>query len=388
MMSDLDKGGLADIRRVVESYTIRAVSPPEPPTLMEIARFPHRENVYSNVLAFLFDTEQAHGFGPLFIRSLIAAYRCNCRDDACLPGAPCPETIEATDSVGREVRTARDNRIDLLVDCADFLVCIENKIRADLYNDLRDYRSYCEEPSVSDGRPVLGIVLSPDGVASPDLKSCGFVSITYGDLVEQVRRRMGSHIGSDNTQYQYLLFDFLEQASRFSRTTNMNDDEQAFLDFWKKNDPKISNIQEWIGRMWELLDANGKAKAHQEQCRAKLCENEWNVFKGDWIYQKTVAVFDLAEGRTIDGCRIFLDVQFHPLRVTHVLGNRQRDEPTKLVREVNAHCGTDFKKSTDRFEFVIKESPFDDSVRKKAVKTSVRILKYIAARRLADTSDR
>ena len=353
---------------------------------MEIAGFPHWENVYSNILKFLLDTKQPHGFGPLLIRSIMAAYRCRC-PEGWLTNAPGLNNIEATDSVEREVRTATDKRIDLLVDCADFLVCIENKIWSDLHNDLGDYRQHCEDGR-SDGRPVLGIALSPRIVTNPKLKRHRFVSITYDDLVEQVRRRMGSHIGSDNTQYQYLLFDFLEQASRFSRTTNMNDDEQAFLDFWKKNDPKISNIQEWIGRMWELLDANGKAKAHQEQCQAKLCENEWNLFKGDWIYQKTVAVFDLAEGRTIDGCRIFLDVQFHPLRVTHVLGNRQRDEPTKLVREVNAHCGTDFKKSTDRFEFVTKESPFDDSVRKKAVKTSVRILKYIAARRLADTSDR
>ena len=301
-----------------------------------------------------------------------------------MESAPCPETVEATDAVEREVRTSNDKRIDLLVDCADFRVCIENKIWAALYNNLGHYRQHCEKDS--NGRPVLGIVLSPDDVTSPELERHLFVSITYEDLVKQVRQLMGSHIGPHNTQYQYLLFDFLEQASRFSRTTNMNDDEQVFLNFWKKNDLKISNIEEWIKKMWELLDANGKAEAHREQCRALLSEPERTVFR-DWTYQKRVAVFDLSEGGTIDGCGIFLDVEFHPLRVTHVLGRRRGSEPTALACKIDDRCSTHFHESptqSERLKFVTEESPFDDSVCENAVKASVDILKYIAERRLSE----
>ena len=63
------------LQALVDSYTIHDTGSTKPPTLMEIAGFPHWENVFSNILAFLTDANQAHGFGTLFIRALIAAYR-------------------------------------------------------------------------------------------------------------------------------------------------------------------------------------------------------------------------------------------------------------------------------------------------------------------------
>ena len=383
-MPELHTGCFHEIQVLVDSHIVREPAPAESPTLLQIAGFPHWENVHSNILGFFLDTSQAHGFGSLFIRSILAAYRRNCGKDGLSENAPCPETVEATDAVEREVRTSNDKRIDLLVDCADFRVCIENKIHADLYNDLGDYRKHCEKGS--NGRPVLGIVLSPDGVASQEPGRHGFVSITHEDLVKQVRQRMGSHIGPHNTRYQYFLLDFLEQTSRFSRTTNMNDDEKAFLEFWKENKPKIKNIEGWIKKMWELLNANRKAEAHREQCRALLSEPERTLFR-DWTYQRRVAVFDLAEGGTIDGCGMFLDVEFHPLRVTHVLGRRRGSEPNALARKIDDCCGTRFRVSptqSGRLMFATEESPFNDSVCENAVKTSVGILKYIAKRRLAE----
>ena len=67
---------------------------------------------------------------------------------------------------------------------------------------------------------------------------------------------MGGHLGSHNTQYQYLLFDFLEQASRFARIKTMTDDQREFLDFWRKNKEKLSNIQLMREKIWHELDAN------------------------------------------------------------------------------------------------------------------------------------
>ena len=371
----------------MDSHIIRETAPAESPTLLQIAGFPHWENVYSNILAFFLHSDEAHGFGPLFIRSLMAAYCCECGQDRGVKDTSCLDAVEATDAVEREVKTSDDKRIDLLVDCAEFRVCIENKIWASLYNDLAHYREHCE--SDSDGRPVLGIVLSPEAVTGRDelkLKAHRFVSITYEDLVKQVRRLMGSYIGPHNMQYQYLLFDFLEQASRL-RTTHMNDDERAFLDFWKENEPKISNIEEWTTKIWKVLNAKAKAQDHIEKCLERLEKSEREVFR-DWIYQKRVAVFDLAKGGTIDGARTFLDVEFHPLRVTHFLGSRQGGSaPTAFAGEINDSCCVNFSKSptqSDRLKFATEESPIDGLVCEKVVETSVRILKYIAERHLAE----
>ena len=142
---------------------------------------------------------------------------------------------------------------------------------------------------------MLGIVLSPHGVTDQRLQDQRFVSITYGDLVEQVRQRMGSHIGSHNTQYQYLLFDFLEQASRFARTKTMTDDQREFLDFWQKNEEKLSNIQLMWDKISHELNAKAKAQTHIDECLERLAEPERKIFN-TWIYDRSVSVFDLAEG--------------------------------------------------------------------------------------------
>ena len=55
-----------------------------------------------------------------------------------------PESVQATESVERETRTDNDKRIDILIECADFVVCIENKIWSGLHNNLGEYRKYCE----------------------------------------------------------------------------------------------------------------------------------------------------------------------------------------------------------------------------------------------------
>ena len=158
-MPDFEKSDLDDLQALMDSYTVHATGANEPPTLMEIAKFPHWENVYSNILGFLIDTEQVHGFGQLFIRSIMAIYSSRCPDGWPKKGLE-PESIQATGRVEREVITDTNKRIDILIECADFVVCIENKIWSGLHNDLGEYREHCEK--LSDR--VVGIVLSPHHV--------------------------------------------------------------------------------------------------------------------------------------------------------------------------------------------------------------------------------
>ena len=344
----------SDLQALMGSYSVHAIGANEPPTLMEIADFPHWENVYSNILAFLLDSEQVHGFGQLFIRSIMAIYSSRCPAGWRKKDLD-PESIQATKNVKREARTDTNKRIDILIECVDFVVCIENKIWSGLHNDLGEYREHCEKLSDGDCNRVVGIVLSPHRVPNPSLQDHRFVSITYGDLVDEVRQRMGSYIGSQNTRYQYLLFDFLEQTSRLSRTNTMSDDQREFLGFWRENEDKISNIQSMCDAMWQC--AKEMAKSHIEQCRERLTEPEREVFKM-WIYRGTVSVFDLAGGGEIDGCGLFLDVEFHPLRVSHVLGKRHGCEPAALASRIGGKCGIEFDTKSDRPSSICDQSPF------------------------------
>ena len=374
--------GIQDLREFLESYAVRPVADSAPPTLMKIAGFPHWENVYSNILAFFLDAGQIHGFGQLFIRSMLAAYCEHCPD-----GWPAsdldPEDVRATDEVLREVVTATGKRIDLLIKCADFLVCIENKIWSVVHNDLGDYRRHCEKSG--ERRPVLGIVLSPHRVPANQRRRtldvhC-FVNVTYTDLVEQLRRRLGNYIGPHNIRYQYLLFDFVEQADQFSRTGTMTDDQRLFLEFWRGNEEKIANIQSICDALQNKLGAKEKAQAHIDRCWERLNASEQEVFSTPWIWDRRVAVFDLADKGYILGCGVFLDVEFHPLRVRQMLGKRRGVQPAVLASRVSEKTKIDFKldESSNRQVSVNDKSPFEQRVRDKAIEDSVKILKALAA---------
>ena len=382
-MPDSGTSDLDDLRALMDSYTVHDTGANQPPTLMEIAGFPQWENVYSNILAFLLNSEQIHGFGPLFIRSIMAIYSSRCPDGWPKKGFD-PESLQATEKVEREVRTSTNKRIDILIECADFVVCIENKIWSGLHNDLGEYREYCEKLSDEHPDRVVGIVLSPHCVSNPSLQAHRFVSITYSDLVHEVRQRMDSYIGSHNTRYRFLLCDFLEQAERISRTNTMSDDQRRkFLEFWRENDEKINNIQSRCDAMHSDLRAREMAQTHIQQCEQRLTKRENEVFK-TWIYKGNVSVFDLADGGHIGGCGLFLDVEFHPLRVTHYLGKRRGDKPDALASKIGRKCGKKFVNSSDRPSLIYDQSPFDESVCEKAVETSIAILKEIAAIRFEE----
>ena len=110
----------------------------------------------------------------------------------------------------------------------------------------------------------------------------------------------------------------------------------------------------------------------------QLTEEEREVFK-TWIYKGRTAVFDLAQRREIEGCGLYHDVTFHPLRVSHHLGKRRGRGPDALALRIGQECGIKFDKFMGRPSFICEQSPFNASVQEKAVETSVAILKAIAA---------
>ena len=384
-MNVLDGSNMQDLQKLLDSYNVQIKSAEETPTLMEIADFPRWENVYSNILAFLLDSRNPHKFGLLFIRSLMEIY-----SDRCPPGWPMegvdPKDIRVTQNVEREARTTNNKRVDIIVKCDDFVVCIENKIWAKLYNDLGEYREYCQKEFCHEKRDsVVGIVLSPNRVNDQQLQDNRFVSITYNDLVSEICRHMGDYIGPHNTQYQYLLFDFLEQASRFSRGNKMTDEQRAFFEFWRKNEEKIRDLQSQCDDAWGELRKNRIAQKHIDQCEVLLDEKSKKNFFDTGVWRKYFSHFILPKGIEIDDHRVFLDVEFHPLRVVHSICTRKNyNMPENLAIKISKKCDVKFDKDSDsyensvRFKYVNEQSPLDESVREEAVKASVDILKAIA----------
>ena len=96
--------------------------PPTPqrdPTTLELSGYPHLENVYSNILAFFLDPGREHGFGSLFLESLlsVAGYK---EQEVAIQGG---EEVE----VNREEITGTRKQIDLVISTDTLIVGIENK---------------------------------------------------------------------------------------------------------------------------------------------------------------------------------------------------------------------------------------------------------------------
>ncbi len=129
--------------------------PEEVWTFLDIAGFPHYENVISNIYAYYLDKDNSHGFDDLFLNALINAIKKKASDSF----EPKLKYLDDWNewAVSRE-ETVEGKRIDILLtetsgDRETFII-IENKVFAELYNPLDIYWS------VSKSRRKLGVVLS------------------------------------------------------------------------------------------------------------------------------------------------------------------------------------------------------------------------------------
>ncbi len=104
-----------------------------PRTFMEIAGYPHYENVCSNILAFFMDPEESHGLGTLVLDAL-----------ASVGNIAANGGVWGNVSVEREVVTRAGNRVDILITSDDHAVLIENKIFAAVHNPFPDYSRFLD----------------------------------------------------------------------------------------------------------------------------------------------------------------------------------------------------------------------------------------------------
>ena len=159
-------------------------------TFMEIAGYPHYENVCSNFLAFFFDPEGSHGLGSLFLDALA--------DSVSITGGE--EGLGGNVSVEREVSTDKGNRIDILIKSDSYAVLIENKIFAAVANPFKDYAEYLDnlknengEAYAEDKKTKILLTLYP---SSEGAEWC-FVNLTHADFASTIRSALTADCDDD-----------------------------------------------------------------------------------------------------------------------------------------------------------------------------------------------
>jgi len=176
--------------------------------LIEIAGYPSWENVNSNILAFYFDPLEEHGFKTLFLDGLLEIISENL-------GSGFDRSLFEYDSISisREYTTNKGNRIDILIasdsvsndNTPDWAIIIENKIYAELYNDLVDY---WESANAKNKVGVVLCISENDVLVNKisELYNNGiyYCVITHEEFINVVQQNLAQHyIDSDD---RHLLF--------------------------------------------------------------------------------------------------------------------------------------------------------------------------------------
>jgi len=192
-------------------------------TFMEIAGYPHYENVCSNILSFYLNPHEEHGLKDLVLKSLM-----NLVDEKFC--------CEKVDCIEREYLTKSNKRIDLVILTEKYVIGIENKIFSGLHNDLTDYydtvKSLC-----NDEKKHVCIVLSLNKLTSPaDLEKMvknKFENITYEEIFFTIKKNIGKYITNSNISYINHLTDFVKTIENLKQRIMENKELWAFF----KNDP-------------------------------------------------------------------------------------------------------------------------------------------------------
>jgi len=190
---------------------------------MDVSGYPHYENVVSNILAFLLDDNEEHKMGNLWLQSLLSVIR------------ETPVTSNAL--VNREVLTSKGNRIDMVVITDDYVICIENKIFAPVYNDLDDYSNAASKINREKTRKQVNIILS----LHPCKQINGFRNVTYSELFTMIRQQLGSYLDScDNTWLLYIK-DFMMTIEGLIGGTTMNTEFGEFYQRYHEGVDRLTN---------------------------------------------------------------------------------------------------------------------------------------------------
>ena len=163
----------------------------EEKTIMDVMGNTKDENMCSNMLAFYFNPNEEHRLKNLVLKALI---------DVLINKRIIDKYDYSNIAVTRELKTINKNRIDIVIKNNECVIGIENKIDANLYNDLNDYSKSLDSILETN---AIKIVLSINEVDT-NYDETGFINIRYNEFLTSLINIMKDLENSNNKWYLYL----------------------------------------------------------------------------------------------------------------------------------------------------------------------------------------
>lgn len=294
--------------------------PKKEKTFMEVSGYPHYENVCSNILSFYFNPNEEHRLNDTVLKSLLSTI-----------DKKQPKLINniSTDniSVYREYTTLKGNRIDIVIKNDDFVIGIENKIYASVYNDLDDYAKTLDSINKNSIKVLLSLHNKNDIAIQK-----GFVNVTYNELFDNLMEKL-DNVDTTNKWYIYLV-DFIASLKGYKVETEM---EQEIKEWIKNNKENINNFLDVI----KIYKDNilKKSEEYDNLMEKKVSNCKIKHWTGDYLSVISYIVLDLGcnldVSLGVDGWDISINMWKKSKRDT--IKNNMLDNGYNIIKEEDGH---------------------------------------------------
>lgn len=240
------------------------------PTFMDICQMcgDRFEERCSQILRFYLNPNAEHKLRGLFLNSLLE-----------LLGYTDYSYNRKSVKVLTEEMTDDRKFIDITVISDGFVIAIENKIGAELYNPLDSYVRYIKNHYMhisSKHFVVLSVRKITDSSEVEMMRNNGYQYINYQDLFASVKKNLGFYVSDCDPSYLTFLLDFIRTIE--NRYYNNNMERKRFL--YENKDAIEKLIEEYNSLNNEILQIHKEHIADIKNRVNQITGTEWWVYQG------------------------------------------------------------------------------------------------------------
>ncbi|MEI7910297.1 MAG: PD-(D/E)XK nuclease family protein [Verrucomicrobiota bacterium] len=280
-------------------------------TFMEVSGYPHYENVCSNILRFYFDPSAEHGLRDMLLSAFLSM--------ASQGDLAVPEEV----SLSREHAADDQKRIDLVIDCENFTLGIENKIYHWEANDFENYGRVLDHLG-KDKATIKAVLCLRTNATQPALNG-GFIRYTYEQLWEQVRSTIGHYLPRANAKWVTCLLDFMETTTNLTGPSmELKKTDLFFIEHHAEIELLIDERNAFLGRLRQKVANLLPIVSDMEE--AKLLSGK------PWVYERIGLVLDY---QVEDSYSISFDLYIRPSGWELQMFGRNSKSSAKLASILN-----------------------------------------------------
>ena len=237
------------------------------PTYLDICHYSGRrfEEICSRILSFYFQPKNEHGFNTLLIETLFELIDFEYKN------------IDRDITINLE-ENAEGKRLDILLKNKDWVIGIENKIGANVYNPLNQYKKRIEEYGKNNNFKIL--LTLHEIVSKEELKNInrnGFNKVLYTTFFDSLKNKLGQYISGNNMKYVMFLYDFIQTLENMKGDNIMNKELDVFFH------DNSERLDELIKLYKNFKDRQNQKKIDKLfEIREKIIEatndNKWKIY--------------------------------------------------------------------------------------------------------------